>query len=147
MERWIGVDYGRRRIGLALADRGGLIASPAGTLAGTGSPSDDAELVLRWAADHEAGGVVVGLPLNMDGSDSQQTRVARAFAEQLRSRGTWPVELWDERLSSFQADEHLAAAQLRPARRKALRDTLAAQIILQAFLDARRSGRPDEPPE
>jgi len=143
----MGVDYGTRRIGLALADPGGTIASPAGVLPGSGSVSADADRILKWAADHEADGVVVGLPLNMDGTDSRQTKLSRTLADELRRRGSLAVELSDGRLSSFQADQHLDLAQLRPSRRKALRDRLAAQVILQTFLGARHSGAaPAQPP-
>ncbi len=141
MGRWVGVDYGTRRIGVAIADPGGRIASPAVTIDATGATPADADRVLQWAGENEAAGIVVGLPLNMaDGSDSSQTRLVRAFAVELRRRGSLPVELWDERLSSFQADQFLEAAQVRRSRRKRLRDSLAAQVILQSFLDARRRG-------
>ena len=146
MGRWIGVDYGCRRIGLAWADPGGAIASPAGAISGSGNASDDAARILKWAAEHEADGIVVGLPLNMDGTDSRQTKLSRTLADELRRQGTLTVELWDERLSSFQADQHLDLAQVRPARRQALRDALAAQVILQTFLDARRHDAPPADP-
>jgi putative Holliday junction resolvase len=133
--RWIGIDYGTRRIGLAVGDYRGVLASPAATLSGSGSPARDAEAVLRWAAEQEACGFVAGLPLNMDGSDSNQTRITRRFAEELARQTPLPVELWDERLSSFQADLHLAEAEVRQSRKKGLRDALAAQVILQSFLD------------
>jgi putative Holliday junction resolvase len=139
MGRWIGVDYGLRRIGLACADPRGRIATPADVLNASGSASENADQVLRWAARNDAAGLVVGLPLNMDGTDSQQTRLVREFAAQLRQRGELPVELWDERLSSFQADLMMEAARLRPARRARLRDAIAAQVILQSFLDARQN--------
>ncbi len=137
MGRWIGIDYGTRRIGLACADRRGKIASPATTLSGTGAHAQDADRVLKWASENEADGLVVGLPLSMDGTDSQQTKLVRDFAAALTQRCDWPVELWDERLSSFQADQVLDSAEIRPARRRSLRDALAAQVILQSFLDAR----------
>jgi len=138
MGRWIGIDYGVKRIGVAAADHRGAIATPATSLPGSGNASDDAVSILRWAADQDVAGIVVGLPLNMDGTDSRQTRLSRALADELRRRTTLPVELWDERLSTFQADEYLSTAELRPSRRQALRDALAAQVILQSFLDARR---------
>jgi putative holliday junction resolvase len=138
MARWIGIDYGDRRIGVATADPGERIASPATTLNATGSVSGDARSVLKWAADHEAEAIVVGLPLSMDGSDSAQTRHVRNFADALRAAGTLRVELWDERLTTFQADELLESSEIPAARRKGLRDRLAAQMILQSFLDARR---------
>ncbi len=101
-------------------------------------------MILDWAFENEIGGIVVGLPLNMDGSDSAQTRLTRLLAGELRRRAQLPVELWDERLSSFQADEHLAAGGVRSSRRKRRRDALAAQVILQSFLDARRGPVPIE---
>jgi len=144
MGRWVAIDYGLRRIGLAIADPGGTIASPDSVLDSTGSAPKDADRVLAWAPTVEAVGFVVGLPLNMDGTDSQQTRLTRAFADQLRARGPLPVELWDERLSSFQADQVLNAGQVRGDRRRKLRDALAAQVILQSFLDARHQRDADD---
>lgn len=139
MGHWIGLDYGTRRIGVATADPRGRIATPTTTLNSSGNASRDAQTILRWTVDRDVQGIVLGLPLNMDGSDSQQTRRTRAFADALRRASTVTIELWDERLSTFQADEHLAAAAVRPGRRRALRDALAAQVILQSFLDARRA--------
>jgi putative Holliday junction resolvase len=132
MTRWAGIDHGKRRLGLALSDPGETIASPATTLDGTGTASEDARAVLRWAAENEVEGFVVGLPLNMDGSPGPQAKLSEDFADQLHRLGNLPVELWDERLSSFQADQHMQSA-------------LAAQVILQSFLDARRA--PTQTPE
>ena len=141
MGRILGVDYGARRIGIAVANPRGTIASPAEAIPGSGSAPGDAERVLAWAARNDVACIVVGLPLNMDGSDSAQTRHTRAFADALRAHGDLPVELWDERLSTFQAEQFLEAADVRRSRRKKLRDALAAQVILQSYLDARgRSG-------
>lgn len=147
MGHWIGLDYGTRRIGVATADAGGRIASPTTTLTGSGNASRDAQTILLWATERDVAGIVLGLPLNMDGSDSQQTRQTRAVADALRRASRVPVELWDERLSTFQADEYLAAADVRPGRRKALRDALAAQVILQSFLDARRAADDQRTPQ
>ena len=144
--RWIGIDYGRRRIGVACSDRRGTIASPAAALPGTGSASNDADRILKWVLANEGDGVVVGLPLNMDGSDSQQTKVSRDLASRLSKRGQVVVELWDERLSSFQADQLMDAAEVKHTRRRGLRDALAAQVILQSFLDARLAEKPDIAP-
>jgi putative Holliday junction resolvase len=142
--RYAGIDYGARRIGLALADPGGRIASPVGAIDGSGSPAADAAHVRAWAAREAVSAFVVGLPLNMDGSDGAQTRVARTFAAALAGEGA-RVELWDERLTSFQADALLGQLDEARGRRIARtrkgdprRDAVAAQIILQSFLDARR---------
>ena len=140
MSRWLGIDYGKRRIGLALSDPGESIASPATTLEATGTAPGDARQVVQWASKNEIDAFVVGLPLNMDGSLGPQAQLSQNFADQLRRLGNLPVELWDERLSSFQADEIMQSAGLTPAKRKKFRDALAAQVILQSFLDARRAG-------
>jgi len=147
MGRWLGIDYGRRRIGIALGDPGERIASPATTLHSTGTPAGDARAILRYAIENDADGVVVGLPLNMDGSLGPQARLSMDFAAQLRRHGDLSVETWDERLSSAQADETMRAAGLTRAKRKKQRDALAAQVILQSFLDARRAGGGDSPDE
>lgn len=128
-----------------MADPGGRFASPAGVLTACGKVRQDARQILDWAAQHEGAGFVVGLPLNMDGSDSSQTRLSRALAAELQRHGAAHVELWDERLSSFQADQTLQEAGVRPARRRRLRDAIAAQVILQSFLDS-RAGAPPLPP-
>lgn len=142
MGRWIGVDYGTRRIGLAVCDPGERIASPAATLDASGTAPNDAQRIIQWAQEYEPTGFVVGLPLNMDGSAGPQSKLSQAVAQQLERQGQLPVHLWDERLTSFQADEYLNVAGVHRSRRKRLRDALAAQVILQAFLDARRSGQP-----
>ncbi len=137
MERWIGIDYGTRRIGVAIADPGGTIASPAAVLRASGSVPGDARLVMQWASSMDAGGFVVGLPLNMDGSESAQTKLSQAFANALGKRTELEVVLWDERLTSFAADQVLDVANVGRSRRKTLRDAIAAQVMLQSFLDAR----------
>jgi putative Holliday junction resolvase len=145
MVRWLGIDYGTRRIGLALSDPRETIASPAATLTAAGNVTEDARLILHWAAENEVAGMVVGLPINMDGSLGPQAKLSQNLARHLQRLGHLPVELWDERLSSFQADELLRSGGLSPEKQKKRRDALAAQVILQAFLDARRTS--NEPPQ
>lgn len=138
MARWMGIDYGSRRIGVAISDFGGSIASPAAVLRGTGSVHGDARQILAWARENEVSAIVIGLPLNMDGTAGPQAEISNKLAAQLaQAAPDWPIELWDERLSSYQADAHLDAAGARPGRRRELRDALAAQVILQSFLDSR----------
>jgi putative Holliday junction resolvase len=132
------IDYGTRRIGLAIADPRGKIASPLGALTASGNAHKDADLILHWATENHVRELVVGLPLSMDGTDSEQTKLTRAVAAKLREDGTVTVELWDERLSSFQADLLLDSAGVPESRRKKLRDALAAQVVLQSYLDARQ---------
>ncbi len=141
--RWAGVDYGAKRIGVALSDYLGSIASPATVLPGAGNLDADAIAVRKWAETQEVRGFVVGLPVNMDGSDSAQTTIARNFAVALqRHLPNAPVELFDERLTSFQADALMAQVGLTRHRQKRARDAIAAAVILQSFLDARAN----EPP-
>jgi putative Holliday junction resolvase len=137
MRRIAAIDYGTRRIGLAIADPRGKISSPMGVLQATGNAHKDAVTILRWATENGVAELVVGLPVNMDGTDSNQTRLTRALADKLRAPSTVRVELWDERLSSFHADLVLDSAAVPRARRKKLRDALAAQVVLQSYLDAR----------
>ena len=137
--RWAGIDYGKRRIGVAISDPGETIASPTTTLDGAGSAAADARCVAEWACANEVEALVVGLPLNMDGTVGPQAQETQRFVEQLRTLGQLPVEEWDERLSSYQADEYMQSAGLSRDRQKRMRDALAAQVILQSFLDARNN--------
>lgn len=147
MGRWIGIDYGVRRIGLALGDFNHRLASPAHVLAAHRSPAASAEQVVRWAEGYEPCGFVVGMPFNMDGSTGPQAQLTQTFVHALRRATHLPVETWDERLTSFQADENLAAAGVSTRRAGALRDAFAAQVLLQAFLDARCDDESSSPPE
>jgi putative Holliday junction resolvase len=136
--RLTGVDYGNRRIGLALSDPERRIASPMATLPAEKSIAANAAAVAQWGAAQEAVGFVVGLPLNMDGSSGPQAGVSRQFADLLAKSAGLPVHLWDERLSTFQADELLEATGARRHRRQQGRDAIAAMVILQSYLDAQR---------
>jgi putative Holliday junction resolvase len=139
--RLVGVDYGTRRIGLAICDADQRIASPVETLPASGTRADDADRVARWCLENEAVGIVVGLPRNMDDSEGPQAVLTRRFADELRVRAGLPVELWDERLSSFEADGRMEQAGVPRSRRKGRRDAIAAQVILQSYLDGRRGER------
>ncbi len=144
--RTLGLDVGERRIGIAVSDPDGRIAVPMSTHERRGG--DDVGALISLAQREEAERIVVGLPLSLDGSHSSQTEAAAAFADRLRARsGAVEVVLWDERLSSAEADHHLRAAGKRGKSAKAERDTIAATIILQSFLDSRRDGAlPPLPP-
>ncbi len=138
MARFLGIDYGTKRIGIALSDPDARIVSPARVMEAKGSPAADAEAVIALAADLGVDAFVVGLPLNMDGTESEQTRLTRAFARELESRRAGAVHLWDERLSSHAADGLLAERDLTRKRRAARRDAIAAAVILSGFLEAQR---------
>lgn len=137
MSRIIGLDHGSRRIGVAVGetDTGLAFARPA--LRRTNIATDLAALA-DLARAEGAERFVVGLPLNMDGSEGSQAAAARAFGARLPATGC-AVDFVDERLTSWQAGEELAAAGRRAARRSGERDSVAARLILQEYLDARRA--------
>lgn len=138
MPRFLGIDYGPKRIGIALSDPEGRIASPERILPGCGSADGDAAAVVRLAEELEAREFVVGLPLHMDGSDSEQTARSRAFAQALAAQAPGPVHLFDERLTSHAADALLAQRQLTRKKRKQRQDAVAAAVLLGGFLEERR---------
>lgn len=128
--RILGVDYGQKRIGLAISDETGTIAQPLGPI--TGGLSQ----LLRVARQRGVGKIVVGMPRRLDGTASAQTERTRAFIEALRQATALPVESWDERLTSVQAERALIEADVSRKARKQKIDKLAAQIMLQSYLDA-----------
>jgi putative Holliday junction resolvase len=140
MSCFVGIDYGARRIGLAISDAAGLIASPLATITGHPDLEESVKLVINRCREYDVGNFVVGLALNMDDSEGPQARQARRFGAALAESSGRPVHFWDERLSSFAADELLEAGGLSRGQRKARRDRVAAHVILQEFLDARRLG-------
>ncbi len=153
--RCVGVDFGSKRIGIAISDPQRHFAFPADVLQAADSLDGCAHQVVEWTTAHEGTTLVVGLPLSMDGSDSAQTRLTRQFIAALEHQSPIPVVTQDERLSSAQADEWLAQRRpepegRRPRRRQSAsgsangRDALAAAAILQRFLDEGRSA--EQPP-
>ncbi|MGQ9667602.1 MAG: Holliday junction resolvase RuvX [Anaerolineae bacterium] len=136
MSRIIGVDFGERRVGIAVSDPTGLIARTAGIFERR-SDHQAAEHLARLAREWEAEEVVIGLPLNADGSEGFQARRVRRFASVLQALlGGCPVILWDESLSSIEARDLLAERGKRSRRRH--HDDVAAAVILQSYLDVRR---------
>jgi putative Holliday junction resolvase len=140
--RFLGIDYGQRRIGLALSDASGMLARPWKTIAREGNPSQVAAaittLVTELAAEDDGlAGVVLGLPRSLDGTATDQTAVVNRLATDVQARIGVPLVLQDERLSSREA-ESLLARRLKDWReRKPLLDAASAAIILQDFLDSR----------
>ena len=132
--RLMGLDVGTKTIGLALCDAGWTIASPA-ELLHRGKFAADLDKLRGIAAAQSVKGVVIGLPLNMDGSDSPRTQSTRAFARNLAPLGL-PVLLWDERWSTQAVTRTLIDADASRARRAELVDKMAAAYILQGALDA-----------
>ena len=138
--RALGIDYGRRRIGLALSDATGLLARPWKTLARTGNVEEVAHTLaaevttLRGEADGLSA-VVLGWPKRLNGTAHEQTRAVESLADHLRRRIDVPVVLQDERLSSREAESVLAAREPDWRKRKPLLDAMSAAVILQDYLD------------
>lgn len=136
--RMIGLDVGTRTIGTALCDAGWSIASPAELIRRTKFAADKAALE-RLIAAQAVKGVVIGLPLNLDGSDSPRTQSVRAFARNMEPLGL-PILLWDERWSTQAVTRTLLDADASRARRAELVDKMAAAYILQGAIDALMMG-------
>ena len=132
--RLLGMDVGTKTIGLALCDAGWTIATPAELLR-RGKFSADFEKLRALATQQQVKGLVVGLPLNLDGSDSPRTQSVRAFARNLAPLGL-PLLLWDERWSTQAVTRTLLDADASRARRAELVDKMAAAYILQGAIDA-----------
>lgn len=130
--RVLGVDHGTKRVGLAISDETGSIAQSIGHV---GSAAE----VLRMATERNAGKIVVGIPRRLDNTQSEQTERALAFIAALQAITTLPVEGWDERLTTVQAERVLIEGNVRRADRKEKRDQIAAQLLLQSYLDAHSS--------
>ena len=133
--RVLGVDYGHKRIGLALSDESGTIAQALDYIDGGAAAKVSLELA-RICAERKVGKIVVGVPLRLDGKPSEQTERTLAFIGELRRATTIPVAQWDERLTSVQAARTLLEGNVRRSQRKQKIDKLAAQIMLQSYLDA-----------
>ena len=134
--RYLGIDYGLKRIGLAISDAGESIVSPLCQLEfNRGGPERIILELERIIRENEVEAIVVGLPLNMDGSEGRQAQLTRSFAAKIMQAVPLPVHFADERLSSTAADEKLAEASLSRRKRKARRDMLAACEILHDFLN------------
>ena len=132
--RLMGLDVGTKTIGVAFCDAGWTIATPA-ELIRRAKFSADLERLKALAAAHHVRGIVVGLPLNLDGSDSPRTQSVRAFARNLEPLGL-PILLWDERWSTQAVTRTLIDADASRARRAELVDKMAAAYILQGAIDA-----------
>jgi len=133
-KRLIGLDLGTKTIGLALSDLGRGIASPMETIRRK-KFTLDAELLLDICAEQDVGGLVLGMPLNMDGSEGPRAQATRAFARNLSPKTDLPITLWDERLSTAAVTRTLLEADTSRAKRAEVIDKMAAAFILQGFLD------------
>jgi len=134
--RILALDYGSRRMGVAISDPLGLTAQPLPPIPREGDRKDIAAIG-RLTAEREVTCVVVGLPLLLNGDEGPQAVRARAFGEKLAAELSLPVKMWDERLTTAQSERHLIDSGVRRERRKEVRDSLSAMFLLQSFLDLR----------
>lgn len=132
--RLLGFDLGTKTIGLALSDVTRAIATPYETLRRT-KFTDDAQKIASIAAKEGVGGLVIGLPLNLDGSEGPRAQSTRAFARNLAPCLDLPTAFWDERLSTAAVERHLIEADASRKRRAEVVDRMAAAYILQGALD------------
>ncbi len=129
----LGIDYGDRRIGLAISDPLGIIASPLMTYEKK-DDKKDLEFFSQLVTDKNISKIVIGLPINMDGTEGDRAMMVREFAQSLSPLGV-EIIFKDERLSSVSANRVLDEAKMHWSKRKKVVDTIAAQIILQSYLD------------
>jgi putative Holliday junction resolvase len=139
--RILGVDFGQRRLGVALSDPTALLATPWRSVPAGRTPAISAAAIISAIEELRATGddiaaIVVGLPRRLNGDDTDQTAPARDFARALHDHSGLPVHLQDERLSSHEAESRLALRERDWRKRKAKLDAAAAAVILQDFLDA-----------
>ncbi|HZY59739.1 MAG TPA: Holliday junction resolvase RuvX [Candidatus Binataceae bacterium] len=129
----LGLDLGKRRIGVAIADASALGVRPLATLVRS-SPARDFDALRNFVADWQVERIVLGLPLNMNGSEGPAARHAREFARRLSEVSAVPVDLYDERLTSFEAESRLKDFTSRRGPRKLMVDQVAAALILEGWL-------------
>ena len=141
--RYLGVDPGKKRVGLAVCDPTESLASPLQVLQRRALEQIVADIAAVCRRE-QVGAVVVGLPLNMDGSKGPAAQDAEHLAQKIAEAAGLPVHLWDERLSSVTVEQRLIELDMSRAKRRGKIDKLAAQVILQGFLDARHHAAPSD---
>ncbi len=134
MTRCLGLDIGDRKIGVALSDPQGILATPFTIIDRKGSEVDIGAII-DMVSQHQVGRIIVGLPRSMDGSLGKQAEKVEAFANQLRSRIEVPLDFRDERLSTVTAKRLMRAGGAKKHREKVHDDAAAAAVILQGYLD------------
>lgn len=140
MGRYLGMDFGDRRVGIALSDPSGTFCSPLVVLERSPKFFD---AVRELVQEHEVDRIVLGLPRNMDGSLGPKALQVQEFGKKLEEAAGVPVETWDERLTTAEAIRALRDAGVSPRKRAGKTDKVAAQILLQSYLDSRLPGSRD----
>lgn len=138
MARALGLDVGDRRIGVALSDPTGALATPLAAIDRRASQGG-IDTVVRLAREHEAADIVVGLPVSLDGGVGPQARAVQSFCDALHEVCPLPIHTVNEQYTSAEAEQRLRDVGVEPSRDRGRVDALAAAIILQEWLDARRS--------
>ena len=138
--RALGLDLGSKRIGIAVSDDGGLMATPVEVLQRSDDRRVDHRCIAALVDEWEADVVVVGVPYSLDGSVGPMARKMGAEADEIAAHLAVPVETYDERLTTVTAERSLMEQDLRGPRRRQLVDMVAAAVMLQAWLDSRRGG-------
>lgn len=138
--RYLALDVGSKRIGVAVSDELGLTAQPVLTLERRRNPREDLRSIARLCRRYEVAAIVVGNPLSLDGKITPQAAKIQSFAAELGELTSLPIHLWDERLTSHEASQILyESGHARQTHRRVI-DQVAATLILQSFLDEQRSG-------
>jgi putative Holliday junction resolvase len=140
--RVLALDLGSKRIGVAVSDAGGVLATPRTTVERSGDAARDHRRIADLVAEEEAGTVVVGLPLSLDGNTGPAAAAVLAEVAELAAVLAVPVVTHDERLTTVTAHEQLRAAGMSGRRRRTVVDQQAAAVLLQSWLDAQRPGDP-----
>ncbi|MCK9993354.1 MAG: putative holliday junction resolvase [Alphaproteobacteria bacterium] len=138
-QRLLGLDTGEKTIGLALSDLGLMIATPMQTIR-RGKFAADLQILATIITEQNVGGLILGLPINMDGSEGPRSQSVRQFARNILKQIDLPIVLWDERLSTMAVTRLLIEADTSRARRAELVDKMAAAYILQGALDRMAQG-------
>ncbi|MCC7193665.1 MAG: Holliday junction resolvase RuvX [Phycisphaeraceae bacterium] len=142
--RYLAIDHGEKRTGMAVGSDTTGIVSPIGVIVTT-SDSERMRQIALAIAEHVIDEIVLGLPLNMDGSEGSAAQRVKGLKGFIEQRHGIPVRLMDERLTTFAADEQMAGKKLTRGRKKELRDALAAAAILRDFLELREKSNPTNP--
>lgn len=135
MQRILGLDFGTKRIGVAVSDALNITAQAVGTVERKGM-KNDLKKICALAQEHGAGRIIVGLPLNMDGGEGRSARLAIDFVNGLKKETDIPVEMMDERLTTKQGERIFLEADMSREKRRKNLDKIAAQLILQNYLDS-----------
>lgn len=145
VRRVLGVDFGKARIGVAVSDELGMLAHPVETIPAAGLDAAT-KRVAQLAREKDVAQLVIGLPRHMNGASGAAADEVKAFADKLRPLVSCPIVLWDERLSTVAAQRALRDAGQKTRRHRGVVDQVAAQIILQSYLDSRQDVPPPSAP-